>query len=89
MPVGPVARLSGLEAPARKPVAPPRWLREDRRVTDAAARMQVHDAYDLIEEEFNQQLDESLDPSGPDSLFGYVAEMGLPAQCGGRGCWVR
>jgi SAM-dependent methyltransferase len=48
-------------------------------VTDAAARMQVHDAYDLIEEDFNQQLDESLDPSGPDSLFGYVAEMGLPA----------
>jgi hypothetical protein len=33
--------------------------------------LQMHDAYDLIEEEFNQQLDESLDPSGPDSLFGW------------------
>jgi hypothetical protein len=26
---------------------------DDRRVSDAAARMQGHDAYDLIEEQFN------------------------------------
>jgi SAM-dependent methyltransferase len=43
------------------------------------ARMQLHDAYDLVEENFNQQLNESLDPSGPASLFEYVAELGLPA----------
>jgi SAM-dependent methyltransferase len=41
--------------------------------------MQGHDAYDVIEEQFNQELDGSLHPSGPDSLFGYVAELGLPA----------
>jgi len=41
--------------------------------------MRLHDAYDLIEDEFNRQLDESLDPSSPDSLFEYVAQMGLPA----------
>ena len=40
--------------------------------------MQAHDAYDLIEEQFNHELDGSLGPSGPDSLFGYVAEMALP-----------
>jgi SAM-dependent methyltransferase len=48
-------------------------------VTEIDARMQLHAAYDLIEEEFNQQLNESLDPSGPDALFEYVAEMELPA----------
>jgi 2-polyprenyl-3-methyl-5-hydroxy-6-metoxy-1,4-benzoquinol methylase len=48
-------------------------------MNDAEARMQGHDQYDLIEEQFNQELDSSLHPSGPDSLFGYVAEMGLPA----------
>jgi SAM-dependent methyltransferase len=41
--------------------------------------MLLQSAYDLVEEDFNQQLDEPLDPSGPDSLFGYVAEMGFPA----------
>jgi ubiquinone/menaquinone biosynthesis C-methylase UbiE len=41
--------------------------------------MRGHDAYDLIEELFNTELDRSLGPSGPDSLFGYVAEMALPA----------
>jgi SAM-dependent methyltransferase len=40
--------------------------------------MQSHDEYDLIEEQFNRELDESLRPSGPGSLFGYVAEMRLP-----------
>jgi SAM-dependent methyltransferase len=48
-------------------------------MSDAEARMRGHDAYDLIEEQFNQELDGSLGPSDPDSLFGYVAEMGLPA----------
>ncbi len=48
-------------------------------MTDPGTRMQSQDAYDLIEEQFNQQLAESLGPSGPDSLFDYVAEMGLPA----------
>jgi SAM-dependent methyltransferase len=41
--------------------------------------MQDHDHYDLIEDQFNQELDESLHPPGPGSLFGYVAGMGLPA----------
>jgi SAM-dependent methyltransferase len=48
-------------------------------MSDAEARMRGHDAYDLIEEQFNQELDESLGPSGPDSLLRYVAEMTLPA----------
>jgi SAM-dependent methyltransferase len=39
--------------------------------------MQGHDAYDLIEEQFNTALDGSLGPAGPDSLFGYVADMPL------------
>jgi len=53
--------------------------REDWRVADTGIPMELHDEYDLIEEEFSRKLDESLDPSGPDSLFGYVARMGLPA----------
>jgi SAM-dependent methyltransferase len=48
-------------------------------VSEADGRMWDHDAYDLIEEQFNHELDASLNPSGPDSLFGYVAEMRLPA----------
>jgi SAM-dependent methyltransferase len=48
-------------------------------VSDAEAGMQDHDAYDLIEEQFNDELDRSLGPSGPEALLGYVAEMGLPA----------
>ena len=39
----------------------------------------VHDAFDLVEEQFNEALDESLDPSGPGVLYDYVAAMGLPA----------
>lgn len=39
----------------------------------------VHDAFDSVEEEFNGALDESLNPVGPESLYDYVAEMGLPA----------
>jgi SAM-dependent methyltransferase len=60
-------------------LADPWWLREDRRVTEADARMQLHDAYDLIEDEFNRQLNESLNPAGPACIFEYVAEMGIPA----------
>ncbi len=39
----------------------------------------AHDAYDLIEEQFNHELDGSLGPLGPDSLFRYVADMALPS----------
>jgi len=39
----------------------------------------VHDAFDLVEEQFNEALDESLDPTGPGVLYDYVAAMGLPA----------
>jgi ubiquinone/menaquinone biosynthesis C-methylase UbiE len=52
---------------------------EDQRVSDAEARMRGHDAYDQIEERFNQELDRSLGPSGPDSLLRYVAEIALPS----------
>lgn len=41
--------------------------------------MRDQDAYDLIEKQFNRELDKSLGPSGPDSLFGYVAGMALPS----------
>jgi SAM-dependent methyltransferase len=40
---------------------------------------EVHDAFDLVEERFNQALEESLDPSGPGVLYDYVAAMGLAA----------
>jgi SAM-dependent methyltransferase len=46
-------------------------------VSDAEARMQGHDRYDQIEQQFNHELDGSLGPSGPVSLFEYVAGMGL------------
>jgi hypothetical protein len=52
---------------------------EDERVSEAEARMRGHDAYDLIEEQFNQDLDRSLGPTGPDGLFGHVADMALPS----------
>ncbi|MDR2985985.1 MAG: class I SAM-dependent methyltransferase, partial [Nocardiopsaceae bacterium] len=48
-------------------------------MSDTSARIQGQDDYDLIEDQFNQQLDGSLNPSGPGSLFGYVAQMGLAA----------
>jgi len=44
-------------------------------MTDAGA----HDAFDLIEERFSAALEESLDPAGPDGLYDYVADLGLPA----------
>jgi SAM-dependent methyltransferase len=46
-------------------------------VSDSDARTQDQDSYDLVEEQFNQELDGSLSPSGPDSLFEYVAGMAL------------
>jgi hypothetical protein len=33
----------------------------------------VHDAFDLVEEQFNEALDESLDPTGPGVLYDYAA----------------
>jgi SAM-dependent methyltransferase len=40
--------------------------------------MRNHDAFERIEEQFNTALDASLKPAGPDVLYDYVAEMGLP-----------
>jgi ubiquinone/menaquinone biosynthesis C-methylase UbiE len=57
----------------------PKQRLEDERVSEAEARMRGHDAYDLIEDEFNQDLDRSLGPTGPDGLFGRVADMALPS----------
>lgn len=48
-------------------------------MTDAGSLMRAHDAFDRIEEQFGEALDESLDPAGPDVLYEYVAGMGLPA----------
>jgi SAM-dependent methyltransferase len=48
-------------------------------VTDAGSLMRAHDAFDRIEEQFGDALDESLDPAGPGVLYEYVAGMGLPA----------
>ena len=48
-------------------------------MTDAGSLMRGQDAFDRIEEQFNQALDESLDPAGPEVLYEYVAAMELPA----------
>jgi SAM-dependent methyltransferase len=48
-------------------------------VTDAGSLMLGQDAFDRIEEQFSEALDESLDPAGPEVLYEYVAEMELPA----------
>src|SRR5262245_26052387 len=40
---------------------------------------QGYDFYPQIEEEFNASLAESLNPAGPDQLYDFVAELGLPA----------
>jgi SAM-dependent methyltransferase len=45
---------------------------------DAGSLISLHDAFDRIEEQFNQALDESLNPAGPASLYDYVAAMELP-----------
>jgi hypothetical protein len=42
------------------------------RVTDAAFRMSAHDAYDLIEKQFNEALDVPR-PLGPEVLYDHVA----------------
>jgi SAM-dependent methyltransferase len=60
-------------------VTAPLLLREDVPVTDAGSLMRSHDAFDRIEEQFGEALDESLDPAGPDVLYEYVAGMGLRA----------
>ncbi len=38
-----------------------------------------HDSFELIEEQFNDTLDQSLGPRGPEMLFDLVAELGLQA----------
>jgi len=48
-------------------------------MTDAGSPIRLHDAFDRIEEQFNQALDESLNPAGPESLYDHVASMQLPA----------
>jgi SAM-dependent methyltransferase len=48
-------------------------------MSDPGSLIRLHDAYDHIEEQFNQALDESLDPAGPESLYDHVAAMQLPA----------
>jgi SAM-dependent methyltransferase len=40
---------------------------------------QGYDFYPRIEEEVNAALSESLNPAGPDQLYDFVAEFGLPA----------
>ncbi len=40
---------------------------------------QFYDSYPRIEEAFQAELDQSLNPRGPDSLYDYAAELGLPA----------
>jgi SAM-dependent methyltransferase len=48
-------------------------------VTEAGSLMRGHDAFDRVEDAFNETLDESLDPAGPEVLYEYVAGMKLPA----------
>lgn len=48
-------------------------------MTDADLQSRAHDAFDRIEERFNEALDESLHPAGPDMLYEHVAAMGFPA----------
>lgn len=57
-------------------------------MTNAGVQPDPHDAFDRIEEQFNEALDASLRPLGPDALYGYVAEMELPAgaTCVDAGC---
>jgi SAM-dependent methyltransferase len=48
-------------------------------MSDPGSAIRLHDTYDHIEAQFNQALDESLDPVGPESLYDHVAAMRLPA----------
>ena len=45
----------------------------------ASQLMRSQDAFDRIEAQFNEALDESLAPAGPEALYEYVAGMRLPA----------
>jgi SAM-dependent methyltransferase len=47
-----------------------------------------YDLYERIEAEFNEVLDQSLNPRGPDMLYDLVAELALPvgASCLDLGC---
>lgn len=44
-----------------------------------ALSLSQHESFELIEEEFNEALDESLGPRGPDMLYGLVGGLGLAA----------
>jgi len=48
-------------------------------VTDPESGLAAQDAYGLIEAQFNEALDESLDPAGPGLLYDLVAGLSLPA----------
>jgi SAM-dependent methyltransferase len=48
-------------------------------MSDAGFLMQAQDDFDRIEAQFNEVLDESLDPAGPGVLYEYVADMRLAA----------
>jgi SAM-dependent methyltransferase len=48
-------------------------------MADGVFPIRVHAAFDIVEEQFNTALDESLDPVGPEALYDYVAQMELPA----------
>jgi ubiquinone/menaquinone biosynthesis C-methylase UbiE len=44
-----------------------------------ALSLSQHDSFELIEEELNDALDQSLHPRGPDMLYDLVGELGLGA----------
>jgi SAM-dependent methyltransferase len=44
-----------------------------------ALSLSQHDSFELIEEEFNEALDRSLGPRGPDMLYDLVGELRLAA----------
>jgi len=43
---------------------------------------QFYDSYDEIEEQFQQTLDETLHPAGPEGMYELVASLALPAGAG-------
>ncbi|MEV4017472.1 class I SAM-dependent methyltransferase [Nonomuraea angiospora] len=47
-------------------------------MVDDSFLAQSYDAFVQVEEEFNEALDQTLDPRGPDLLFDVVAELALP-----------
>lgn len=48
-------------------------------VNSSFLSLSQHDSYDRIEEQFNDTLDQSLDPRGPEMLYDVVADLGLQA----------